>query len=246
MRWEQVKVAQEARVGIFHDVPELLPGLLFARKVQRRAASVGFEYDGVAAALADLESELRELADELAAAARARGRAARGSRARRRARRRPLRGRQRRAAHRRRSRARGPRGRRVASARASSAPRRSRPRTGAAFADARDRRAGAVLSGRQGPATRRRRCDRRRLADPALALDRRKRPHEHDRRRPRPPDPRLARQPHRRGRGASRERRHGPRRRAVRRVDRRARGGRAARRRRAPGAARASRRRSRT
>lgn len=65
-RWEQVKVEQEARVGIFHDVPELLPGLLYARKVQRRAASVGFEYDGVAAALGDLESELRELTDELA------------------------------------------------------------------------------------------------------------------------------------------------------------------------------------
>lgn len=66
-RWEQVKVDQEARVGIFHDVPELLPGLLFARKVQRRAASVGFEYGSDADALADLESELRELADEIAA-----------------------------------------------------------------------------------------------------------------------------------------------------------------------------------
>jgi MazG family protein len=67
VRWEQVKVDQEARVGIFHDVPELLPGLLYARKVQRRAASVGFDYDGVGAALADLESELHELADEIAA-----------------------------------------------------------------------------------------------------------------------------------------------------------------------------------
>jgi MazG family protein len=65
-RWEQVKVDQEARVGIFHDVPELLPGLLYARKVQRRAASAGFDYDGVGAALRDLESELRELAAEIA------------------------------------------------------------------------------------------------------------------------------------------------------------------------------------
>ena len=65
-RWEAVKVAQEDRVGIFHDVPELLPGLLYARKVQRRAAAVGFDYDGVAAALGDLESELAELRDELA------------------------------------------------------------------------------------------------------------------------------------------------------------------------------------
>jgi MazG family protein len=64
-RWEQIKVTQEGRDGIFHDVPELLPGLLFARKLQRRAASVGFDYDGVAAALADLESEVRELAHEL-------------------------------------------------------------------------------------------------------------------------------------------------------------------------------------
>jgi MazG family protein len=64
-RWEQVKVTQEARVGIFHDVPELLPGLLFARKIQRRAASVGFEYASDREALADLESELRELAHEL-------------------------------------------------------------------------------------------------------------------------------------------------------------------------------------
>jgi MazG family protein len=66
VRWEQVKVDQEARVGIFHDVPQLLPGLLFARKIQRRAASVGFEYERDAAALADLESEVRELGEELA------------------------------------------------------------------------------------------------------------------------------------------------------------------------------------
>jgi XTP/dITP diphosphohydrolase/tetrapyrrole methylase family protein/MazG family protein/ATP diphosphatase len=65
VRWEAVKVAQEARVGIFHDVPELLPGLLFARKIQRRAVSVGFEYESDAAALGDLESELRELASQL-------------------------------------------------------------------------------------------------------------------------------------------------------------------------------------
>ena len=41
-RWEAIKTEQEGRSGIFHDVPEALPGLLLARKVQRRAASVGF------------------------------------------------------------------------------------------------------------------------------------------------------------------------------------------------------------
>ncbi len=64
-RWEQIKVAEEAREGVFHHVPENLPALLYARKVQRRAAAIGFEYPDVAGALDDLEDELRELRSEL-------------------------------------------------------------------------------------------------------------------------------------------------------------------------------------
>jgi MazG family protein len=63
--WEDVKVESEGREGIFHDVPGGLPALLQARKVQRRAAAVGFEYASAADAFADLESELRELRAEL-------------------------------------------------------------------------------------------------------------------------------------------------------------------------------------
>ena len=63
--WETIKREQEGREGVFHDVPENLPALLLARKVQRRAAAVGFEYPDVAGALADLEDELRELHAEL-------------------------------------------------------------------------------------------------------------------------------------------------------------------------------------
>jgi MazG family protein len=66
--WERLKVAQEEREGIFHDVPESLPALLLARKVQRRAAAVGFEYPGVAGARGDVAEELRELDEALAAA----------------------------------------------------------------------------------------------------------------------------------------------------------------------------------
>src|SRR6187200_2064568 len=65
-RWEALKTEQEGRKGIFHDVPEALPALLQARKVQRRARAVGFEYPDLAGALADLESELAELKAELA------------------------------------------------------------------------------------------------------------------------------------------------------------------------------------
>jgi MazG family protein len=36
--WEQIKREQEGREGVFHDVPESLPALLYARKIQRRAA----------------------------------------------------------------------------------------------------------------------------------------------------------------------------------------------------------------
>ena len=63
--WERLKVEQEDRQGVFHDVPETLPALLLARKVQRRAASAGFDYPDVAGALADLDEELRELRAEL-------------------------------------------------------------------------------------------------------------------------------------------------------------------------------------
>jgi MazG family protein len=63
--WEQIKRDQEGREGVFHHVPEALPALLYARKVQRRAAAVGFEYPDTAGALADLEDELAELKREL-------------------------------------------------------------------------------------------------------------------------------------------------------------------------------------
>jgi MazG family protein len=67
-RWEEIKRTDEEREGIFHHVPESLPALLYARKVQRRAAAIGFEYPDTAGALADLDDELRELKEALAGA----------------------------------------------------------------------------------------------------------------------------------------------------------------------------------
>jgi MazG family protein len=63
--WERIKREQEGREGVFHHVPEALPALLFARKVQQRAKAVGFEYPDVDGALADLDDELRELKADL-------------------------------------------------------------------------------------------------------------------------------------------------------------------------------------
>jgi len=63
--WDRIKREQEGREGVFHDVPEALPALLYARKLQRRAAEASFEYPDVAGALADLDDELRELRADL-------------------------------------------------------------------------------------------------------------------------------------------------------------------------------------
>ena len=64
-RWETIKREDEGREGVFHHIPETLPALLLARKVQSRARAVGFEYPDVAGALADLDAELSELRAEL-------------------------------------------------------------------------------------------------------------------------------------------------------------------------------------
>ena len=65
-RWDEIKRNEEAREGVFHHVADALPGLLYARKVQQRAAAVGFEYPDTEGAFADLEDELEELRAELA------------------------------------------------------------------------------------------------------------------------------------------------------------------------------------
>jgi XTP/dITP diphosphohydrolase/tetrapyrrole methylase family protein/MazG family protein/ATP diphosphatase len=65
-RWEAIKTEQEGRSGIFHEVPGALPGLLHARKVQRRAAAVGFDWPDLDGPLAKVHEEIEELQLELA------------------------------------------------------------------------------------------------------------------------------------------------------------------------------------
>jgi MazG family protein len=69
-RWEAIKTEQEGRSGVFHDVPEALPGLLHARKVQRRAAAVGFDWADLDGPLAKVREEMAEVELELARAGR--------------------------------------------------------------------------------------------------------------------------------------------------------------------------------
>jgi MazG family protein len=60
--WDEIKRTEAGREpGLFGEVPENLPGPLYARKVQRRAASSGFDFERVPydAVTGELE-ELRE------------------------------------------------------------------------------------------------------------------------------------------------------------------------------------------
>jgi uncharacterized protein YabN with tetrapyrrole methylase and pyrophosphatase domain len=58
--WDAIKAGEPGREpGIFGEVPENLPGPLYARKVQRRAATSGFDFDHVP--YETVEGELSEL-----------------------------------------------------------------------------------------------------------------------------------------------------------------------------------------
>ena len=60
--WDQIKQTEPGRErGLFGEVPDNLPGPLYARKLQRRAASSGFDFPGVEGPLQAVRDELDEL-----------------------------------------------------------------------------------------------------------------------------------------------------------------------------------------
>lgn len=66
--WDRIKQTEPDRErGIFGEVPTNLPSLLFARKVQRRAASSGFDPIDVSAAIEASRAELDRLEAAIAA-----------------------------------------------------------------------------------------------------------------------------------------------------------------------------------
>jgi MazG family protein len=61
--WDRIKASESGREpGLFGDVPENLPGLLYARKVQRRAASGGFDFASAEEAMEKAHEEVSEVA----------------------------------------------------------------------------------------------------------------------------------------------------------------------------------------
>jgi MazG family protein len=60
--WDQIKRGEPGRErGVFGEVPDNLPAPLYARKLQRRAASSGFDFPGIEGPLQSVRDELAEL-----------------------------------------------------------------------------------------------------------------------------------------------------------------------------------------
>jgi MazG family protein len=60
--WDQIKSSEAGREpGLFGEVPENLPSALYARKVQRRAASSGFDFPSLEPVIEAAQEELGEL-----------------------------------------------------------------------------------------------------------------------------------------------------------------------------------------
>lgn len=59
--WEEQKKAEKGRASIMEGVPESIPSLLYAYKMQSRAASVGFDWQSAADAWPKVGEELDEL-----------------------------------------------------------------------------------------------------------------------------------------------------------------------------------------
>ena len=68
-RWETIKQQEreaKGKTGLLDDVPVNLPSLTRATKLQKRAASVGFDWDDIQGPIAKVREELVEVEDALA------------------------------------------------------------------------------------------------------------------------------------------------------------------------------------
>jgi tetrapyrrole methylase family protein/MazG family protein len=63
--WEELKKAEKGRASIMDGVPGSLPSLLYAAKLQSKAASVGFDWKDAAGAWPKIHEELSELQEAM-------------------------------------------------------------------------------------------------------------------------------------------------------------------------------------
>jgi tetrapyrrole methylase family protein/MazG family protein len=59
--WDDIKRGEKQRQSVFDGVPKAQPALSYAQQLQRKAARVGFDWDGVTGPLAKVDEELAEV-----------------------------------------------------------------------------------------------------------------------------------------------------------------------------------------
>ncbi len=59
--WEEIKQVEKGRESVMDGIPGHLPSLLYAHKAQRKAASIGFDWDSVTGAWPKIAEETAEL-----------------------------------------------------------------------------------------------------------------------------------------------------------------------------------------
>jgi tetrapyrrole methylase family protein/MazG family protein len=64
--WEQIKQDEKKRASLMDDIPSGLPGMERAAKLQRRAATIGFDWDGASSVMEKISEETAELGEVLA------------------------------------------------------------------------------------------------------------------------------------------------------------------------------------
>jgi tetrapyrrole methylase family protein / MazG family protein len=67
VNWEKIKKAEKNRKSLVDDIPQAMPALFRAEKMQRRVAKVGFDWKDAGPVLDKVEEEFREFRDEITA-----------------------------------------------------------------------------------------------------------------------------------------------------------------------------------
>ena len=63
--WEKSKQKEKNRVSVLDGVPKSMPSLLRARRIQEKAASVGFDWDSISPVFDKIKEEIQELEDAI-------------------------------------------------------------------------------------------------------------------------------------------------------------------------------------
>ena len=63
--WEKSKQKEKNRLSVLDGVPKSMPSLLRARRIQEKAASVGFDWDSISPVFDKVKEEIQELEDAI-------------------------------------------------------------------------------------------------------------------------------------------------------------------------------------